>query len=477
MSLKIKEFLNKHFYRVFNESHLFYTLIYLLSAFFMAFLSFIRNTGNIILFFATTISLTFIILLFIATIPNMKGFLFSEEQLVDQGKILSFLSIFIFCCIIMAIYFIFGGSKDLTIQFLGWDILLPTMFVFIFFGWNISQIWFLRYYMEDFASKVEEKIISPEMKRKNRERFSLIFLIIALIFPVILNIISISYFSIAFGNESTETIATLIIIIILIFIVIGLTSIRQIILYIKSKENDSPNVFSSVFYIFIWLYIWYRSFSFINAFSSASQTTADILTTLIDVILMIAVAISVLRSLGGKIRGIQLFNQYNIAFFLYAFTLLYIEGQVIMITGAGALKGVFSDTPQISLVNNFIILVVSVVFYAYYSSYILQRKDFINKTHFKPSEVIKILSEYRKHLDSRGYINLTEIDDREFEMFIESQNLKKEESEPKKAIKTETLDRDVEIERESEEILEKNNDGGFPRDYEKEKDDTSHNDE
>lgn len=423
MSIKIKEFLNKHFYRVFNESHLLYTAIYLVSAFFVGILSLIPGTGNIILFFASSISLTFIILLFIGIEPNMRENLFSEEGVFDRRKILSFLVVFAFCCVLLMIYFIFGKSSDLTIQFLGWDILLPTIFIIIFFGWNISQIWFLRYYMEDFASKAEDKLISNKLSNKAKERISLIFLIIALIIPIILNIISVIYFSVSFLNESTETFVTFIIIVILIFIIIGITSIRQIILHKKSKENSTPNIFSSIFYIIIWLYIWYRSFSFINAFSTASQTTTDLLTGFIDVVLMVAVAISVLRSLGGKIKGIQIFNQNNIAFFLYAFTLLYIEGQVLMLTGAGALKGIFSEAPQISLVNNFIILVVSVLFYIYYSSYILQRKGFINKTQFTPSEVVSILSQYRKYLESQGYIDLNRINQNEFETFLKTHNL------------------------------------------------------
>lgn len=426
MSIKIKAFLNKHFYRVFNESHLIYTAIYLVSAFFIGILSLIPGMGNIILFFASSISLAFIILLFMGILPNLREYLFSEEEVFDRRKILSFLVVFAFCCFLLVIYFILGKSSNLTIQFLGWDILLPTIFIIIFFGWNISQIWFLRYYMEDFASKAEDKLMSNRMSLKNKKRISLIFLIIALITPIILHIISISYFSVSFANESTETITTFTIIVIFIFIVIGLTSIRQIILYLKSKENSTPNVFSSVFYMIIWLYIWYRSFSFINAFSSASQTTTDILTAFIDIILMVAVSISVLRSLGGKVKGFQLFNENNMAFFLYAFTLLYIEGQVLMLTGAGALKGVFSEAPQISLVNNFIILVVSILFYVYYSSYILQRKGFINKTQFTQSEVVSILSQYRKYLDSQGYIDLNKIDQNDFNKFLKTHNLRPE---------------------------------------------------
>lgn len=432
MSIKVRKFLNKHFYRVFDKSHVFYTIIYLISALLIGFLSLISGLGNFILFFATSISLTFIILLVIGIIPDAEQILFSGEDLVDRGKIISFLGVFIFCCIILVIYFIFGGSNRLTIQFLGWDILLPTFFIVIFFGWNITQIWFLRLYIEDFAEKAEEKLMSNKLRQKNKERISMIFLVIALLFPVILNIISIGYFSFTFTEESTETFATFVIIIILMFIVIGITSIKQIFLYLKSKENKTPNVFSSVFYILIWLYIWYRSFSFVNAFSSASQTTADVLTAVIDIILMVAVAISVLRSLGKKVRGVQIFNQNNIAFFLYAFTILYIEGQVLMLTGAGALKGVFSEAPQISLVNNFIILIVSIGFYIYYSSYILQQKGLINKTKFTSSEVITILSQYRNHLDSRGYIDLTSIDEGEFEMFLEEHNLNREEEKTSK---------------------------------------------
>ncbi len=158
---------------------------------------------------------------------------------------------------------------------------------------------------------------------------------------------------------------------------------------------------------------------------------------------MIAVAISVLRSLGGKVKGIQIFNQNNIAFFLYAFTLLYIEGQVLMITGAGTIKNIFTDSTQISMVNNFIILIIATVFYMYYSSYILQRKGFIIKIHFTSSEVISILSEYREYLVSQGYLELENMDKIEFETFLEQKNLRREEDKPDKGEVSATRPQDI----------------------------------
>ena len=79
---KIQEFLDKFFHKIFNNSHFLYTIIFLLSSFIIALLSFIPSSevGAGILFLATTLSLTFIFLMFEGLIPQLARYLFFPEK-------------------------------------------------------------------------------------------------------------------------------------------------------------------------------------------------------------------------------------------------------------------------------------------------------------------------------------------------------------------------------------------------------------
>jgi len=131
-------------------------------------------------------------------------------------------------------------------------------------------------------------------------------------------------------------------------------------------KNDTFNIFSSVFYILIWLIIWYRSFSFINSFRSVTDLGIDAFRAFIDILLMILTAILVIRSLGNRTFKFKIFNPNNLAFFLFAFTLIYIEGQFVMITGAGSISGTYTNLIQVNLANNLIVLLITIVFYWFF---------------------------------------------------------------------------------------------------------------
>ncbi|MBD3211836.1 MAG: hypothetical protein GF311_04435 [Candidatus Lokiarchaeota archaeon] len=426
---KIKEFLNKNFYKIFNDSHIFYTIIFFISALFVALLSLVplTNVGNVVLFLSTSISLTFILLMFIALIPALREFLFSEEKRFDRNKIIGFLGTYLISFIITLIYFLLGSSTNLTVEFFGWDVLLPILFIVIFFGWNLLQILFLRSGIETLSEKIEKKILPDYESLDKKEKISLIIMICAVIIPILLQIALLVFFNPLFSSLGGEMYTWFILISVVMFIIIAITSWRLIILYMKSTANNTPNIFSPFFFIFIWLYLSYRTFSFLNSLQGAGNVGADIFTAFMDILLMILTAILVLRSLGGKLFGATIFNEDNMPFFLYAFTMLYIQGQIIMITGAGNLIGVFSDQNQVDMVNNFLIIIITVGFYLWYSSFMLQRKGLIERTLFTREEIIEILKNYREHLDNLGYIKKQDLGKAELKTFLEKQKISSEE--------------------------------------------------
>ena len=144
-----------------------------------------------------------------------------------------------------------------------------------------------------------------------------------------------------------------------------------------------------------------------------------------DVFLMIATAILVLRGLGGKIYKLKIFNDNNLPFFLFAFTILYVEGQVVMIIGGGYLSGIYSNRAQVNMVNNFLVLMITVFFYWYYAKYILEKKNLILKINYKQEEVIQIVKDFKEYLEERGILEKDKISDNEINDFLWNKRIQK----------------------------------------------------
>jgi hypothetical protein len=434
---KINDFFNKHFHMIFRNSHLLYTLIFLLSALIIAILSFIPDPGigNVILFLATTFAFAFILLMFEALIPQLEPYIFFSKEKFDLRKTVCFLVNYFIGFAIILPYFLTGSSTQLAIQFLGWNIILPAIFIIIYFGWNLVQIFFLRIGFESASVKVDSKIDDKFGGGKKKNSIDLILLIIALIIPVLIQLGTFFGFLPEFLPPSGDPVEPLIWysgcnVIILVIIII--TSWRLITLFHKSRKNNYSNSYSSVFYILIWLIIWFRSFSFFNSLRGAIQNTTglDILTRLIDIFLMLLTAFLVLKSLGDKVYESVIFNKNNMPFFLFAFTLLYIEGQIILITGAGSLTGVFADRNQINLINNFLIIIVTVSYYWWYSAHSLERKGYITKSLYYPDEVILIVNDFKDYLESRNALDTNKVGDTEIQNFLDSKNIVSQEEKP-----------------------------------------------
>jgi len=426
---KISGKLDKYFHKIFNPSHIAYTIFFFIEVLTLIVFYFLGSAilGNIGLFLATTFSLSFIIMMFLGTYSKFETYLFSKS--LDQHKTLIFVGSLGFSFIIILLYFVFGNSTQIPIQFLGWDYILPGFYIIVYFGWNMAQIFFLKTSFESISDKANSKIL-PNRDSKRNKTLSVVFLILAVLIPLLTQLGTyfafIPFFepqppsySIMWFNGWN----------IIMFVVILLISYRLIFLFIKSLKNDTFNIFSSVFYILIWLIIWYRSFSFINSFRSVTDIGIDAFRAFIDVLLMIFTAVLVIRSLGNRTFKFKIFNPNNLAFFLFAFTLIYIEGQFVMITGAGSISSTYTDLKQVNLANNFVILLITIVFYWFYSKYVLEKKGLIVKKLFKQEEVIQIVSDFKSYLINSGALDSTKISDGEFQNYLKNKKLVSEEME------------------------------------------------
>ena len=429
---KIKIKLDRYFHKIFNPSHIAYTIFFFIEVLILIVIFFLGSTilGDIGLFLATMFSLSFIIMMFLGTYSKLETYLFSKS--LDQHKTLIFVGSLGFSFIIVGMYFLFGNSPQIPIQFLGWDYILPGFYIIVYFGWNMAQIFFLKTSFESISDKANSKIL-PNRESKRNKTFSVVFLILAVILPILTQLGTYFAFIPFFEPQSPDY--SLIPLFwfngwnIIMYIVILLISYRLVFLYIKSMKNDTFNIFSSVFFILIWLIIWYRSFSFINSFRSVTDLGIDAFRAFIDILLMILTAILVIRSLGNRTFKFKIFNPNNLAFFLFAFTLIYIEGQFVMITGAGSISGTYTNLIQVNLANNFIVLLITIVFYWFYSKYVLEKKGLIVKKLFKQEEVIQLVSDFKSYLINSGALDSTKISDWEFKNYLKDKKLIKDEIE------------------------------------------------
>lgn len=432
---KIQAFLDKHFHKIFNNSHFLYTIVFLISSLLIALLSFIPGQvmGNVILFLVANFSLTFIFLMFEGLIPQLEKYLFSTEKKFDLRKLIFFLVNFLISFVLILIYFLAGSSTQSAIQFLSWDVVLPVIFVVIYFGWNVIQIFYLKIGFENLSVTTDEKILDKLGMGKTKELVDLVMIILALVIPILLQLGTFFGFLEDFNNTS-EDLTLFIAFNFIIGLVIIFTSWRLGTLFYRSKKISSSNSYSSTFYILIWLVIWFRSFSFLNSLKGVIQSSPDIdiISRLMDILLMIITALLVLKSLGDKIYDSIIIKVNNLPFFLFAFTLLYIAGQIIMVTGAGSLTGVFANANQINLINNFLIILITVSFYWWYAEHSLERKGFIMKKKLYPEDVALLINDFKDFLEIRGALNSDKVDESDIQNFLGSRNIKIQEVKPLK---------------------------------------------
>jgi hypothetical protein len=419
--------IDDYFHHIFNPSHIAYTIFFLSEIIILIMFFILGSTdlGDIGLFLATTFSLSFLILMVLGIYSKFDRFLFTKS--LDQHKTLIFIGSLGLSTVIILLYFFFGSSTQLPIQFLGWDYILPGFFILVYFGWNMTQIFFLRSTFEEISERANSMILKTQKSKRNKI-ISILFLISALLVSVLTQIATyfafIPFFEPQSPSDSLEPLWWFNGWNIAIFIVILLIAYRLIVLLIKSLRNETANISSSVFFVLVWLIIWYRSFSFINSFRSVTEAVGiDIFRAGIDVLLMILTAVLVIRSLGNKTFRFKIFNPNNLAFFLFAFTLIYIEGQFVMITGAGSISGTYTNRSQVNLTNNFILLLITIVFYWVYSERMLEKKGLIERKLFKQEDVVQFVSDFKDYLINTGALDSNKISESEFENYLRNKKL------------------------------------------------------
>jgi hypothetical protein len=289
------------------------------------------------------------------------------------------------------------GNTQFAISWLGFSELLPIIFVVVFIGWNLIQIHFVKGSFQEISMQVENKLIVQKEDQKRKNTYIILFLVMGLLTPLILHTLTVIGFWSDFESiRATDEAAfnTFIGWMILMFVIIIATDYWQIRLYVKSKKNETPNVFSNMFYILISILLWFRSFGFINTFRSSTAQTigSEIFLGIGNVFLLGLTSIMVLRGLAERVKKSGIFNEDSIPFLVYALTIMYVTGQVVMIQGG------FDNKQSLDMFNNSLLLITGLLYYLWYSNYILQREGWIGKSYMTLDEVKSVVFEFANDL-------------------------------------------------------------------------------
>lgn len=205
-----------------------------------------------------------------------------------------------------------------------------------------------------------------------------------------------AYFLTVWWGESTDNPRRLIFLwFIIVYLILTITTIHQKNIFRMSNENKSPNVFSGFFFLFFWIIVWLKLFMIIKNAITLNETIQIqlqwydiVLDYVVDLLLMLFTIFMVLRGFGKKIRGLKKswITEYNTVFLMFLFVLSYFSGQMTIITG-----GLVGSTKQLSITTNIIVVIVNIIFYFWYSKWVMERKGFIRKSSFTTMETRGLL--------------------------------------------------------------------------------------
>jgi hypothetical protein len=367
------QFLHNQFHGILDANKIFYTLIYFLVAIVIGLFTIGgSNLLPIIDFITMMFCIGFLVLSCFSLISVLQRRMFQpKESLKKLG----------FCLIAFGIgaiptilYFIY--AKPGSIQNNSWleyDQLLPIIYIAIFMGWNLVQIFLVKDSFISAGLNAEANLFKKHSDPETQKDFAYFYFILSLIVPIGLHIITaiglyqVFQYKDPKNPTSIETTAMkyYIIWIIAVAIIVFLIDFWQYHLYKKYEQKQKPQIYISVFYVLIWLLLWFRSFNIINSLRS-SAGGSDTFIAIGNVFLMVFTTIMVLRGLGGRIKKSRFYNEDAMPFLVFSLTILYVAGQVDLI-----LEG-FNNRATVNVFVNILVFLSIVLFYFAYIGWLIR---------------------------------------------------------------------------------------------------------
>lgn len=211
-------------------------------------------------------------------------------------------------------------------------------------------------------------------------------------------VIFLTYYFPAVWINYRPLLAVLIWTILVLILIIALTA-KQISLYKLSRKNETPNIFSGTFFLIFFIFLYLKLFAIINtgigmATPSGQSQPDNFLGQVVDwitsIVLMLITIFNLLRGFGKRVQarvGKAKITQFNLTFLMFLLVSTYWGGQWSLISSEGLTK------EGLRIATGFIVVIVYVGFYYWYSGWILERRGFIRKQSFTLTETKEMMTE------------------------------------------------------------------------------------
>ncbi len=404
-AVALENWLNSNFSGVFSSTHWVYTLIFFIMAIFIAILRFFDGSLLFALYVATSLVFTFFILFVIASSD-------ASAPLVVQGsnlkKLLLFLLLFGISVGISVLAFY--GSENFPVQY-QFETMLPVLYMLIFFGWNVIQIFFIKKGLEDISTKVEQKVFKGETSSAGKNDKGVAFLVLGILVPagMLAGVIALLFYDdtssgFLLWNHPIGQVVFIAWIAAMVLL-IGASSFNALVLYRQTVKHETPSVFSSIVHMLFLVYILFRSYQFINAAGKSFQDPAQQMSwanDLLDACIMVLTLLLLFKGLGSKLSRASLFSKNNLPFMTFLFSTVVIMGNMVLILGINV-GGSAVKMPQalVSAINGFMMMAVAVIYYFSYLKRALMQRNQLEKDNYSLHEVQKLFVEYTDTIAGR----------------------------------------------------------------------------
>ncbi|MEX2729581.1 MAG: hypothetical protein Q6353_020150 [Candidatus Sigynarchaeum springense] len=402
---QVLDFVNANFSNVFSSTHWPYTLLFFVMALFIAILRFFEGSLLFALYVATSLVFTFFVLFVLASLD-------SSAPLVLEGpnfkKLLVFMVLFAISVGLTALAFY--GSESFPVQY-QLDTMLPILYMLLFFGWNVIQIFFIKKGFEAMSAKIEQKAFKGETSIEGKKDKGVAFLVLGIAVPagMFVGIVALLFHDASSSGYLlwNDPLGQVIFIAWLagMVILLAAASFNAAVLFKQTTKHETPSVFSSFVHMLFFVYILYRSYQFINALGNSFQDPNQAnywASDLLDACIMVLTLLLLFKGLGSKLSRASLFTRKNLPFMTFLFSSAVIMGNMVLVLGI-QVGGATVQVPQavVSTVNAFMMMAVAVIYYFLYLKRALAQRDQLEKDTYTLHEVQRLFVEYTDTLAGR----------------------------------------------------------------------------
>jgi hypothetical protein len=186
-----------------------------------------------------------------------------------------------------------------------------------------------------------------------------------------------------------------------VFVLLIVTTSKQINLAKQSKVNNTRNIFSGIFYMIFWIFLYFKLFSLITTYIDIKYvevvTTAEpafiyqVFDWIFGVFLMLITVLNLVRTFGLKVKEkagkgkSSKITEFNLVLLMFIFVSSYWGGQWSLIAS--------TSKSNLNIATGLIVIAVYIGFYYWYSSWILERRGFIRKNSYTTIETRQMMIE------------------------------------------------------------------------------------